>query len=68
MFDTETTARLRAVLEEVCAGVSCNETCARTQVASKILEAAANGETSVDGLKRVGLEALREARRSVARE
>ena len=67
MFDAETTALLRAVLDEVCANVSCYETSARTHVASKILEAAARGETSVDGLKKVGWEALSAARRSVER-
>jgi hypothetical protein len=40
MFDAETTALLRAVLDEVCENVSKYETGARTHVASKILEAA----------------------------
>jgi hypothetical protein len=48
MFDTETTSLLRAVLDEVCATVSRYETAARTHVASKILEAAARGETSLE--------------------
>lgn len=58
MFDAETTALLRAVLEDVCESVSCYETAARTHVASMILEAASQGETSVDGLKQVGRTAL----------
>jgi hypothetical protein len=58
MFSTETRARLRAVLDEVCAGVSRYETAARAYVASKILEAATQGETSIEGLRKVGLEAL----------
>jgi hypothetical protein len=58
MFNAETTALLRAVLDEVCESVSRHETGARAHVASKILEAAARGETSVDSLRRVGLEAL----------
>ena len=37
------------------------ETSARTHVASKILEAATQGETSLDGLKQVGRQAVREA-------
>ncbi|WGD53090.1 hypothetical protein QA641_03880 [Bradyrhizobium sp. CB1650] len=61
MFDTETTTLLRAVLDEVCETVSRYETSARAHVASKILEAATRGETSVDGLKQVGRNALREA-------
>ena len=68
MFDAETTALLRAVLDEVCAGVSCYETGVRTHVASKILEAAARGETSVDSLKKVGREALSAARQLVVRQ
>src|SRR5437762_1360892 len=61
MFDTETTALLRAVLEEVCENVSRSETGARVHVASKILEAATNGERSVDDLRRVGQKALASA-------
>ncbi|WP_247399109.1 MULTISPECIES: hypothetical protein [unclassified Bradyrhizobium] len=52
---------MRAVLDEVSDGVSRNETAARTYVASIILEAASKGETSVDGLKQIGANALREA-------
>jgi hypothetical protein len=61
MFDAETTALLRAVLDEVCESVSRYETAARTHVASMILEAARKGDTSVDGLKQIGRSALREA-------
>jgi hypothetical protein len=61
MFNAETTALLRAVLDEVCESVSRYETAARTHVASTILEAASKGETSVDGLKQIGVNALREA-------
>ncbi|WP_409190378.1 hypothetical protein [Bradyrhizobium sp. RDM4] len=60
-FDAETTALLRAVLDEACETVSRYETPARTHVASMILEAATKGETSVDGLKQIGRNALREA-------
>lgn len=58
MFDVETTALLRAVLDEVCESVSRYETGARAHVASKLLEAATNGETSVDDLRRIGRSAL----------
>jgi hypothetical protein len=40
MFDTATTALLRAVLDEVCASVSRSEMGARAHVASKNLDAA----------------------------
>jgi hypothetical protein len=58
MFDAETTALLRAVLNEVCENVSKYENGARAHVASKILEAATRGETSVEDLKRIGRSAL----------
>ncbi|KQT28453.1 MULTISPECIES: hypothetical protein [unclassified Bradyrhizobium] len=58
MFDAATTALLRAVLDEVCEDVSRHETGARTHVASKILEAATNGDTTPGRLKEVGREAL----------
>jgi hypothetical protein len=61
MFDAETTALLRAVLDEVCVSVSRYETSARTHVASKILEAATAGETSVANLRKVGRIALSDA-------
>ena len=58
MFDSETTALLRAVLNEVCENVSKYETGARAHVASKLLEAATRGETSAEDLKRIGQSAL----------
>ena len=59
MFDTATTALLRAVLDEVCESVSARETGARTHVASlKFSEAATRGEVSPEGLRQVGREAL----------
>ena len=61
MLDAATTALLRAVLDEVCENVSRHETGARTHVASKILEAATNGDTAPDRLKEVGREALSDA-------
>ncbi|WP_249151583.1 hypothetical protein [Bradyrhizobium liaoningense] len=61
MFDTATTAFLRAVLDVVCESVSRSETGARVHVTSKILEAATMGEVSPEGLRQVGREALSHA-------
>jgi len=61
MFDTATTALLRAVFDEVCDSVSLREIGARTRVASKILQAATRGEVSPEGLKQVGRQALSQA-------
>ena len=58
MFDTATTALLRAVLNEVCENVAARETAARTYVASKILEAATRGQVSPEDLRRASREAL----------
>jgi hypothetical protein len=60
MFDTDTTVLLRAVLEEVCASVSRREIGARTHVASKLLEAARRGQTSLHDLRQAGSRALSE--------
>jgi hypothetical protein len=69
MFDSETTVLLRSILDEICDGVSLQETGVRTHVASKILEAATSGEISADRLRQIGREALKAApwRRSLAR-
>jgi hypothetical protein len=61
MFDPETAALLRAVLNELCEKVPQLETSTRTRVASKILEAATKGEWSIDDLKEAGREALDDA-------
>ncbi|UPK39295.1 hypothetical protein IVB18_19895 [Bradyrhizobium sp. 186] len=61
MFDTATTALLRAVLDEVCVSVSLREIGACTHVASKILQAATRGEVSPEVLKQVGRQALSQA-------
>nr|WP_027533618.1 hypothetical protein [Bradyrhizobium sp. WSM3983] len=58
MFSAETIALLRAVLEEICEGIPVSETGARTHVASKILEAAAQEQLSTDALKMAGRRAL----------
>lgn len=61
MFDTATTALLRAVLNEVCESLSRSETGTRVHVASKILEAATSGENSPEVLRQVGRDALTRA-------
>lgn len=61
MFDAGTTALLRTILDEICAGVSLQEIGVRTHVASKILEAAAKGEISAVTLRQIGREALKAA-------
>ncbi len=61
MFDAQTTALLRAVLDDVCQTVSRYETGTRTHVAAKILEAARRGETAPDSLMQAGRKALDEA-------
>ena len=58
MLDTAIIALLRTVLDEVCVHVSRYEIGPRTNVASKILEAARQGMKSADGLREVGREAL----------
>lgn len=61
MFDSQTTALLRAVLDDVCQTVSRFETGTRTHVATRILEAARQGETTADSLKQIGRKALGDA-------
>lgn len=58
MLDSEITASLRQVLDDVCRRLSLHETGTRTHVASKILEAASRGERSVEVFRRVGQNAL----------
>ncbi|QPF89993.1 hypothetical protein [Bradyrhizobium commune] len=61
MPDAEMTALLRAVLDEVCAGIPWSEVTTRERVAEKLREAARTGRCSVDDLKRAGREALTRA-------
>jgi hypothetical protein len=61
MFDTETTALLRAILDEIYESISRGEIGTRTHVASKILEAATRGKVSPDGLRQVGRKTLSHA-------
>ena len=59
MFSSETTALLRTVLDEVCAGVAERETSKKALVASKLLESASKGERDANALRSVGRRALR---------
>jgi len=59
MFSAETTALLRAILEEVCQNIPVSETGARTHVASKLLETASRGQLSSDALRAAGRNALK---------
>jgi hypothetical protein len=62
MFSTEVTARLRRILDDVCADVSIGDSGIKARVASRLLECAAKGDVSVEGLQAVGRCALAEAR------
>lgn len=62
MFPADITARLRGVLDEVCVDLPKFEIGTRALVASKLLENAARGDVSVDGLMAAGHRALAGAR------
>lgn len=59
MFDQETTAVLRSVLDEVCDHVGKYESGIRTYVASALLAAATDGPRTVGELRQAGREALK---------
>ncbi|MGY8639164.1 hypothetical protein RAD15_42560 [Bradyrhizobium sp. 14AA] len=61
MLDAPTAALLRVVLNDVCKNLSRYDTGARTDAASKILEAATTGEIRPDRLKQIGRDALSKA-------
>jgi len=58
MFNSEVTALLRTILDEVCADLSEYEAGRKALVASKLLESASKGELSADALRSVGRRAL----------
>jgi hypothetical protein len=60
MPDAETAALLRAVLDEICAGISLSDTSTRTNVASKLLETVRQGTLSIEDLKKAGSQGLRQ--------
>jgi hypothetical protein len=59
MPDAETAALLRAVLDEVCAGISPSDTVTRTHVASSLLEKTGQANSSLDDLRQAAMNALR---------
>lgn len=59
MLSAETTALLRSILDEVCEEIGKHENGTRAHVASKLLEAAARGEQTIEYLKEAGREALK---------
>ena len=59
MFDEQTRAVLRAILDEVCEDVGKYQNAARAYVASKILVAAAGRDLTVDELRDAGRAALK---------
>jgi hypothetical protein len=60
MPDAEAAVLLRSVLDELCAQVSKFDATTRANVASRLLEAAKQGRSSIDDLKAAGKEALRQ--------
>lgn len=61
MFDEETRALLRVILEEVCEDIDSSQNGIRPHVAAKILVAAGREYATVDNIREAGREALRSA-------
>jgi hypothetical protein len=59
MPDAETAALLRALLDEVCAGVSPFDAATRTHVAASLLEKTQQEHSSLDDLRQTAVNALR---------
>jgi len=58
MPDTETAALLRTVLDELCAQLPSFDASTRTNVASRLLDAAKQGRCSLDDLREAGKQGL----------
>jgi hypothetical protein len=58
MSDAETAAMVRAVLDELCLGVSQHDSEVRNRIASKLIEAIQQGKPSIDDLRKVGRKVL----------
>ncbi|MDA9433898.1 hypothetical protein [Bradyrhizobium sp. CCBAU 51627] len=58
MSDAEMAALMRAVLDDVCAGLALSETSTRERVAAGLCDLIQSGRCSVEELKRVGRDAL----------
>jgi hypothetical protein len=63
MFDTETTALLRTILDDVCRDLSPHATSIRARVASTLLKHAVAGVRSAEDLKEAGRRTVRESLR-----
>ena len=61
MFSIEVTRLLRRILDDVCADVSMGDTGTKVRVAASLLECAAKGDVTVEGLRAAGRFALKEA-------
>jgi hypothetical protein len=61
MFVSETTALLRAILEEVCHNVDRSQNATRAHVAAGILAAAGRGRITAEDVREAGREALKTA-------
>jgi hypothetical protein len=59
MFDADTRAVLRALIEEICNKAGQYENAARSQVTAKILAAAGKEALTLDELREVGEDALK---------
>ena len=60
MFDADTRALLRTILDEVCGQIDPSQTATRTHVAAEIL-AAAGREATPENIKAAGRDALKSA-------
>lgn len=61
MFDAETRALLRAILDEVCSQIDMYQNATRTHVAGHILAAAGREFSTVDDIREAGRAALNTA-------
>ena len=59
MPDAQTTALLRAILDELCCDIPRFDSSTRTSVASQLLATVQQGKSSIEDLKRAGKVALR---------
>jgi hypothetical protein len=59
MSDPQTTALLRAILDELCRDIPQFDASTRTNVASQLLASVRQGSASIEDLKRAGKVALR---------
>ena len=60
MPDSETATLLRSIHDELCAQVRYFDTDTKVELASKLLEAVKQGRSSIDELREIGKQALRQ--------